>query len=150
MEKDLYNLKLHELLINFGIAIMRVPGGWIYDCWDLEKDMFKKGQFVPFSDEFAPKKANQEKKQSTKSKPIDERKTEFVESVRPFLDRYESEMLNEFAGYWTEPNKPKTKMRFEMQQTWDTSRRLANWAKTNDKFDKKDNNEQPKTRIKGY
>lgn len=55
MEKNLYNLKLHETLIDFGIAIMRIPGGWLYDCWDLEKDCFKKGYFVAYDDEFKEK-----------------------------------------------------------------------------------------------
>ena len=40
-----------------------------------------------------------------------------------------------FFSYWTEPNKSKTKMRFEMQKTWDTKRRLQRWA--NNDFGKK-------------
>jgi hypothetical protein len=51
--KNLYNLKLHEdLSTDFGICIMRVPGGWIYDSWDKEKDCFKQGLFIPFNTEF--------------------------------------------------------------------------------------------------
>ena len=49
MKKDIYKLKLHESLVTFGICIMRVPSGWIYDCWDLDKDTFKIGIFVPYS-----------------------------------------------------------------------------------------------------
>ncbi len=53
MEKSIYKLELHETTITFfGICIMRVPGGWIYDCWDTERDEFKKGIFVPFNNEF--------------------------------------------------------------------------------------------------
>ena len=49
----LYSLKLHETYLTFfGIVIMRVPGGWIYDCWDVEKDQFKQGVFVEFNNEF--------------------------------------------------------------------------------------------------
>lgn len=51
-DKTIYNLKLHESITEFGICIMRVPGGWIYDCWDTEKDIFKQGIFVPFNNEF--------------------------------------------------------------------------------------------------
>lgn len=52
MKTELYALKLHEMLTtDFGICIMRVPGGWIYDCWDKEKDEFKKGLFVPFDND---------------------------------------------------------------------------------------------------
>ena len=51
--KTIYDLELHESLnTDFGIVIMRVPGGWIYDCWDIEKDQFKQGTFVAFDNEF--------------------------------------------------------------------------------------------------
>ena len=53
IEKTIYNLELHESLVTeFGICIMRVPSGWIYDCWDIKEDCFKDGVFVPFHDEF--------------------------------------------------------------------------------------------------
>lgn len=56
MEKDLYNLKLHESLTEpSGMLIMRVPGGWIYDCWDFTNDCSKIGTFVPFNNEFQDK-----------------------------------------------------------------------------------------------
>jgi hypothetical protein len=47
----LYKLELHEgyLDIDLGIYIIRVPGGWIYDCWDVEKDQFKQGMFIAFN-----------------------------------------------------------------------------------------------------
>ena len=51
--KTIYNLELHEsIMTNFGICIMRVAGGWIYDCWNTEKDEFKTGIFVPYNNEF--------------------------------------------------------------------------------------------------
>lgn len=37
-------------------------------------------------------------------------------------------MLRAFFDYWSEPNREKTKMRFEQQKTWDTKRRLSTWA----------------------
>jgi len=51
----------------------------------------------------------------------------FKETLRPFIDKYPTEMLKAFFLYWTEPNKS-GKMRFELQPTWEVSRRLANWA----------------------
>ena len=48
------------------------------------------------------------------------------------------EVAKEFANYWTEPNKSKTKMRFELQKTWDTKRRLQTWIKNDKKFNPKD------------
>lgn len=51
--KELYQLKLHEFMqLGNGIVIMRVPGGWIYDCWDCQTDTPKTGTFVPFNNEF--------------------------------------------------------------------------------------------------
>ena len=51
--KTIYDLKLHEAItIDPGICIMRVASGWIYDCWDKEKDCFKQGTFVPFDNSF--------------------------------------------------------------------------------------------------
>ena len=44
-------------------------------------------------------------------------------------DQYTKDMLINFIQYWTEPNKSKSKMRFELEKTWDTSRRLATWEK---------------------
>lgn len=45
---NIHNLELHEMLqLPFGIFVMRVDSGWIYDCWDTEKDEFKQGTFVP-------------------------------------------------------------------------------------------------------
>ena len=38
-------------------------------------------------------------------------------------------MLRAFFDYWTEPNKSRTKMRFELEKTWELGRRLATWAK---------------------
>ena len=55
-KRTLYNLELHETLVtHFGIVIMRVPSGWIYDCWNTETDNFKTGIFVPFDNRFQKK-----------------------------------------------------------------------------------------------
>ena len=51
--KTIYDLKLHEsLMLDRGLSIMRVPGGWIYDNWDAQHDIPKTGVFVPFENEF--------------------------------------------------------------------------------------------------
>lgn len=52
-EKSIYELKLHEMTsTSFGMGILRVPGGWIYDCWDYSNDCMKKGTFIPFNNEY--------------------------------------------------------------------------------------------------
>ena len=42
-----------------------------------------------------------------------------------------------FIDYWTEANKSGTKMRFELEKTWDLKRRLSRWA--NSSFNKTKN-----------
>ena len=36
-------------------------------------------------------------------------------------------MVRAFFDYWTEPNRSKTKMKFELERTWDVKRRLNTW-----------------------
>ena len=63
---------------------------------------------------------------------IEKRQKAFYDSLRPFQDiaggRYSAETLRSFYDYWSEPNKSRTKMRWEMETTWDLSRRIARWA----------------------
>lgn len=59
---NIYAMKLHEVKaitpISFeGCAftyytVMRVPGGWIYQVWDTEKQDHTREVFVPYNDEF--------------------------------------------------------------------------------------------------
>lgn len=78
------------------------------------------------------------------NKLIDREKA-FKESLFPFTKHknspnglYEASMVKAFFDYWREPNKSKTKMKFELQKTWDTSLRLATWS-NNDFGSKKEN-----------
>ena len=45
-------------------------------------------------------------------------------------------MLDKFIDYWTELNKSGTKMRYELEKTWETSKRLATWASRENDFKK--------------
>ena len=57
----------------------------------------------------------------------------FVLEVMAF--DYEKKILEGFIDYWTEPNKSKTKMKFELNKTWDTNLRLKNWLANQKKWD---------------
>lgn len=70
-------------------------------------------------------------------KEIKVKENKFKEQFQPFLKKYPKEMLNEFFRYWSEPNKSKTKLRWEMETTWDIGRRLSRWASNDSKFEKK-------------
>lgn len=62
-------------------------------------------------------------------KSISEREAEFRKAVSsmPFPD-----IIEEFADYWSEPNKSGTKLRFELEKTWDLSRRMKRWQAIKD------------------
>lgn len=75
---------------------------------------------------------------------IEEREQKFKESLYQFIkyDKnpnglYSIETIKDFFEYWKEPNKSNTKMRFEMEKTWDLKLRLIRWV--NNDFNKKKN-----------
>ena len=58
----------------------------------------------------------------------------FYDEVAEFKNDYPKEMLRKFYEYWIEPNKSKTRMRFELEKTWELNLRLKKWSNNN--FDK--------------
>jgi hypothetical protein len=52
---------------------------------------------------------------------------EFKEEIKAFKIQYDDSLLKAFFNYWSEPTKDKTKMRKDLQKTWDTKRRLVTW-----------------------
>lgn len=57
-----------------------------------------------------------------------ERENKFRLALSKFRGEFSDDLLKSFFDYWTEPNKSKTKMKFEQQKTWDLGRRLKRWA----------------------
>lgn len=82
---------------------------------------------------------------SLKKKTIEDAQNDFYNSLIPYVSVYGKEMVRAFYDYWTEPNKSKTKMRFQIEKTWDVSRRLARWEKNNNKQFNNNNYGRPKT-----
>ena len=87
-----------------------------------------------------------QQRKEEKEKKCAEKEKDFQEMLRPYLEEYGRDMLNEFYLYWSEWNKSKTKMRWEQQPTWDTARRLAKWASNSFKFDNNFNQDGTGTR----
>ena len=56
------------------------------------------------------------------------RKDSFYQSLVPFVGKYPNEIIRAFFDYWSELNKSGTKMRYELEKTWELPRRLATWA----------------------
>jgi hypothetical protein len=68
---------------------------------------------------------------------IERRKINFATSLKIFVDEFGRDTVKDFYNYWIEPNKSKTKMRWEMEKTWDLNLRLKKWASNN--FNKNNN-----------
>lgn len=64
---------------------------------------------------------------------IEERKLKFADSLKPFLDEYGRDMLNDFYFYWTEHGENDKKLRFEKEKTFGISQRLRTWFSRNPK-----------------
>lgn len=106
-----------------------------FDCWDKLKSKFgvdEKGLYYNKKLESVkqPAKTKQEViiDRAKIEQRIKENKLKFYEDCKPYLEKYPKEMLRAFYNYWTELNNSHTKMRYELQQTFELSRRLATWA----------------------
>ena len=91
-------------------------------------------------------KDNNNNKDNSKSEStliIDKREAKFKSEVFEFADKYPETMLDKFCNYWTEKNPSKTKMKFELEKTFEISKRLVTWASRDNTFTKTDN--APKT-----
>jgi hypothetical protein len=76
-------------------------------------------------------------KQNTSKPSLETRSLAFKSELVPFKQKYSIDMLKSFYDYWTEPNHSKTKMRYEMEKTFDVDRRLKTWSKRQKDFDVK-------------
>lgn len=73
---------------------------------------------------------------------IEEKTKMFIESVKDLfsgmtITREQGVEIQKFVEYWTEPNKTKTKIRWEMEKTWDLKRRIARWMRNDKVFEGK-------------
>jgi len=60
----------------------------------------------------------------------------FKKEVDQLSESYPNSMLEDFFDYWSEKNKSGTKMRWELQKTWEIGKRLKNWDKRSSVFSK--------------
>ena len=83
---------------------------------------------------------NPETKYASTKANIEQRRQDFINSLTSYTSRYGEEMIRHFGEYWTETNRTNTRMRFEMQNTWNTHLRLARWARNEHTFNQNNNN----------
>lgn len=65
---------------------------------------------------------------------LSDREAMFKNDVDKFTE-YGEKLRDQFFSYWSEPNKSKTKMRWELQRTWDIKRRLKTFSDNQKKWD---------------
>ena len=70
----------------------------------------------------------QERNRLVSKLSLTEREQKFYDELKTYHPKYPKETLRAFYDYWTEPNRSNTKMRFELEKTWSTKRRLSTWA----------------------
>tara|TARA_R110000737_G_scaffold80_1_gene612 strand:- start:3930 stop:4553 length:624 start_codon:yes stop_codon:yes gene_type:complete len=70
------------------------------------------------------------------SKNISNRALDFKNEVF-YNKNINLEVLENFYDYWSESNKLGSKMKFEMEKTWNTDLRLKRWVKNNQKWNVK-------------
>lgn len=75
-----------------------------------------------------------------KKKTITDRKKDFSDSLKPYLEKYGKDMLNAFYIYWSETDRLKKKMKWEQQKTWELDLRLNKWYLNDFGQKKKDEN----------
>ena len=91
-----------------------------------------------------------EDKKLSKGVQLTIRANEFFKSLNTSenIAKYGMPMLKDFFDYWSEPNPSNTKMRFELQKTWDLNRRLARWARNNfNRYDRQSTPEQQMDKL---
>lgn len=71
-----------------------------------------------------------------KKRDLEALSNKFVLQVLEFENDYDKELLANFVNYWTEPNRSNTKLRYELQPTFDIARRLNTWRKNQQNFNK--------------
>jgi hypothetical protein len=57
-------------------------------------------------------------------------KDEFIEDLKQFSEEYPKDTLNAFFLYWSESS-ASGKMRFQLEKTWESARRLIRWKESN-------------------
>ena len=110
-------------------------GLWFNDRLEIEKN--KRKSFIDSRinnkkgvNQYSKKRGHKTSDMENENKDINIlvlREEIFNKEVENFKN-YPASMLKEFINYWTEPNKSCTKMRFELEKTWDLKRRLERWA----------------------
>lgn len=86
---------------------------------------------------------SREEKSTVEKSKVEERRNKFSLAVKEFSNIYPEAMLDSFILYWTEKNKSETKMKYELEKTFEIPLRLSTWAKREKDFGKGKSQERP-------
>ena len=117
-----------------------------FDCWEKIKSKFTEQDGKYFNKKLESVKQGKHKKtleeitieREKLDQMLKDKKQKFYEDCKPYLAKYPKEMLRRFYNYWTEMNKSGTRLKFELQQTFEISKRLATWARLDKDIKKQD------------
>lgn len=76
--------------------------------------------------------------------PIEKRIQNFENEVLSHSLDFHPDMLKKFMNYWTEKSLNGNSLKFELQETWDTKKRLNYWLSNENKFQGNNNGSDPK------
>jgi hypothetical protein len=143
-------LKFFELLENDGMITRKIVGkgnrrkhllsvvNWAkFQQMETENFTRTKPETLPERNPNIPPNNNDNKKNNEIS-VLSKIQKEFYDSLIPFSHEFDKTTLREFYDYWSEPNKSKTKIRWQMEKTWDTKKRLSRWVNNGFKPDVKE------------
>lgn len=65
------------------------------------------------------------------SAPLEVRKQQFVDSVKPFVEEMGRDAANSFCKYWLQISPKGRKFKFEKEKTWNLKLRISVWMKNN-------------------
>lgn len=79
---------------------------------------------------------NNDKNKEEEINIVAQKKIEFAEMIKPFVEKFGKDLCNEFYSYWTEPNKSQTKIKWELERTFDINLRLTTFQTNAVKWNK--------------
>jgi hypothetical protein len=96
-------------------------------------------------------KESKERDSAAKIAATQARILHFKESLYPFTKNkggiYPADMVKDFFNYWSELNPSGTKMKWEMQKTFEISKRLITWEKNEYKFNNNGKATEPTNHV---
>lgn len=66
--------------------------------------------------------------------PLEERKEEFKNTLKGYVEEYGRDTVFDFFKYWSDHGERGKKMRFEKEKTFNISLRLKKWQENSRKF----------------